>query len=267
MIELVVLMLIALCAFRGYLRGILIGVLSLVALVGAVAGSAAVAPRLATYVAGHTEMSVPASYVLARVAAAILIFVSLRVCAVIVAEKLGRTERGDMRAWNRRLGVLAGVVMGIVTSLFFLFAVDLYVKANPNANTRLVSAAGASPLRRVVSDHNPADRLMLDVLVRLYVHGRRNPEVAERLKNSPQIQSLLDEAAVQAVVNDQALVEAVNAKKVHEIVNNENLRLLVKDEEIRKRLFSDEMRSELNKIAEWAEQRADDGAPPAQQGQ
>jgi hypothetical protein len=260
MVDLIAVLVAAFCAFRGWLRGVLVSILSLAALVGAYVASGAVAPGLATSVAAHTSASVAWSYALARLGSGVLIFISLRIAASLLEQKLGRDRRGEVRSWNRRLGLLAGLVIGTFTALIFLLAADCYAKVSRNKQGRLAQAIERSFLRALVSRYNPTDRLMLDVLVRLYPH-RNDPDVKSRLSEDDRIRFLLDNETLRSVLEDEELKQALSEKKVRDVLDNENLKALLADRDLRRQLFAPETRKALAEIADWADEHKGHGGP------
>lgn len=254
MIDLIVLVIVALCVLRGYLRGVVLALVCLGALVFAYAGSIVLGPGVARFLADQGMPGVWA-WLVGPACAGMAIYISLRVAGSLLDRKLGRTRRGDLHAWNRKLGMLGGLVVGLLISLCVLFLVDGVLKAaGGSGDGRLVRAARASRLRRMVSDYNPANRF-IKVVELLRILGR-HPDLVQQIDRPAHLQELLERQAVRDVLNEPDLMEAWQEKRYDDLLENEKLRAVWDDEELREMLFSQETLDALNQMADEAREKA-----------
>lgn len=248
MVDLIAILAVVLCALLGYIRGGLMAVLGLMALIVAYFASALVGPPLGAVIAAHSRCPAVTAYLMGRIAGGVLIYVLLMAPAVILARKMGRTERGKLRMWNRGIGAFFGVVWGACLALVLLFLADVATKVVPEATGRLADSARRSVLRRCVSSLNPADRFLVTDILRLLRAARQDPEVFQRLRAHEQFRQLQEHPAFKRVSEDRKLTEAIHSRDVAAILRNENLRRLLADKELRRRILSPEIRLALQEV-------------------
>jgi len=256
MIDVLVLVILAAFVFWGFERGVLNAVMTLAAIVVAAIISAQLAPGLARHLVG---VEVALRYPVARVGSLLVAWMSLRVSGGVIARRYGRTERGEVRLWNRRIGALAGLVSGLTVALTLLFALDTFVQVAPDAEGRVAKWAQASFLRRTARPFNPLNKLHMDVLVPLALKAQKDPTVIEKLAENEAVKRILEHPAIQAVLADKELMAAVHEGRVEDIIRNENVRVVLADKDLRRMLGSDELRQAIKEAC--AEPEEEDGAP------
>lgn len=252
MLDFFVAVVLILSVIWGYLRGFLYDLLGLVALIVAFVGSAPFGENLGGALARNSAMSAGTAYVVVRVVAGVLIYVSLKISAVVANRKFGKTERGVTRRWNRNLGALGGLLSGLVTVLIVLFLADAVVKAFPESTNALVRVAEGSRFRRMVSSFNPADRFLLTDALRLIQAARDDPEVRRRLREDPHIQRILQNETLQRALRDEDLQRAIESDDYGQVLRNENLRAVLSDRELVEELLSEETQRAMRSAIEGA---------------
>jgi len=246
----------------GYLRGALYHLLGLLAMVTAYAGSAAFGEGLGGCIARHWGTSASGGYVAARVITGILIYVSLKIGAGVANRRLGKTELGVTRRWNRHLGAACGLLWGVGVALVVLFVLDSVARALPEDSNAFLNAARQSKFRRLVSGINPADRLLLTDGLSLLRRARDDPQAFRRLADTPQVREILEEPAIRNVLDDQGLRTAMESKDLAAILNNENLRALLGDRDLMRRLVSPETRAALREAMKAGAEGQGEAPPP-----
>ena len=245
MLDLVVLLVMFLCAFRGYQRGAIRNVLELLALAIAWVASAplwhiAGNPLIAS--AGWTHT---AGYLVGRLIAGAVIYVPLVIGAWWADKRIGRTPEGGIRDWNRALGTSFGLAVGILTALFVLFLADTLVQGFPASRGTLMGVARRSSLRKMVAKANPARRFMVTDVLQLLTAAKRDPAVLDRLLADPQIRSLMEHPKLRAAQADQDLAAALRDKRIGDVLENESLGALLGDAELRAQILSAETRKAI----------------------
>jgi hypothetical protein len=254
MFDVLSIVLLIVCVLWGYVRGILRGLLSLASLLVAYWGSAPLGASFGHALVGRAGWPEVVDYTVGRVAAGLLIYVSLTVSAHVADRKFGQTRQGIARRWNRNWGAVGGLVSGLLLVLMLLFAADSLLKAFPDARGALADSARNSTLRKLVSRFNPADSFLMTDTVRLLIAARNDPEVLRRLSEDPQIKALLQEPDVRSVMEDQGLAEALRTGQIESILQNQNLRRLLNNAELRQKILSPEVREAMREAVQPARQ-------------
>lgn len=245
MVDLVAIAIVVLCALVGYLRGGLVGVLNLLALIVAFLVSAPVGPAVAGIIAARTQWPVVATYLAGRAMAFAFVYLLLTVPALILARRLGKTEWGEVRGWNRLLGGLSGLISGLVLAIVLLLLIDVVLKVMPEATSGPAEWARSSVLRRWASPHNPADRFLVTDVLKLLRAAKEDRSVLERLQRQEYVQQLIQHPDFRAVREDERLARAIDARNIDAILENENLRRLLANRELRTKALSAEMRQAI----------------------
>ncbi len=259
MIDVMVLVILAGFVFWGFERGVLNAAMTLAAMVVAAIVSAHLAPGLARHLGG---LEATLRYPVARVGSLLLAWMSLRISGRVIARRYGRTEGGEVRLWNRRIGALAGLVSGLTVALTLLFSLDTFVQIAPDAEGRVAKWAQASFLRRTMRPFNPLNKLHMDVLVPLAL----DPAVLDKLAENESVQRIREHPAIQAVLADEDLMAAVREGRVEEVIRNENVRAVLADPELRRMLASDELRQAIKDAVEQSKEQGDEPEEPVNEG-
>jgi len=261
MLDFFVALVLILSVIWGYLRGFLYDLLGLVGLVVAYVGSAPFGESLAGALARNSAMSAGTAYVVARVVAGVLIYISLKISATVANRKFGKTETGVTRRWNRNLGALGGLLSGLAMVLILLFLADAVAKAFPESTSAFVRTAERSRLRRMVSGFNPADRFLLTDTLRLMQAARDDPEVKRRLREDPHIQAIVQDETLQRVLQDEELQSAVERGDYAEALRNEHVREVLSDRELMHELLSEETQRAIRDAIEGEPEEKGEPAP------
>ncbi|KPK65963.1 MAG: hypothetical protein AMK73_01350 [Planctomycetes bacterium SM23_32] len=248
MVDLAAILVIVLSAVRGFLRGALLSLFTLVALVGAFVASAPVGPPVARFLMAREGWSGGLSYVLGRVIAGICIYVPLAILAHVADRKIGRTKKGELRPWNRNLGLIGGIASGLIVVLVLLFVVDLALKVYPAKTGLVVQSARRSLLRRVASAFNPADRFLVTDGLRVLRAAQNDPQVLERLREDPEIRQLLEHPDLQPLLADQKLAQALRQYDLEAVLANQNVRKALANGELRAQMTSPRVRAALHNV-------------------
>ncbi len=245
MFTVIVIIVLLVCIGWGYLRGALKDVLGLAALVVAYLASAPFGRSLGGWLAAHYGMSAGNAYVVARVCAGLVIYVSVKISAAVANRRFGQDETGVTLRWNRNLGAVLGLVYGLVLVLIVVFLADSLHKAGVQGG--FVDSVSKSWVDQRLGPYNPADKFLLTDVLKLLRQAREHPEVVERLQQSPAVQALLDRPDVQAVLNDEDLAEAIRSGDVGRVLENEDLKKLLKDRDLMRQILSPEVRDAIRK--------------------
>jgi uncharacterized membrane protein required for colicin V production len=248
MIDIILVVVVFFLGVRGYLRGAVLSLLGLAALVVAVIASAPLGPIVGRSLAAQSHLSLGSSYLLGRILAGVAIYIPAIVLAHIVDRRVGRDEEGELRSWNRSLGVLGGLLSGVVIALLLLFVLDVAVKVLPAGEGWLMEASRTSLLRRAVSPHNPADRFLVTDLLKVLRVAQDDPDVLRQLRQTEAFRRLLAHPDVQPLLEDEGLARAVRDQQLERILENENLRRVLADRELRRMIFSPEMRQAIRDV-------------------
>jgi len=242
MIDVLVLIILAGFLFWGYEKGVLSAAMTLAAMVVAAFVSAYLAPGVAGYLTG---LEPTARYPVARVGSLLVAWISLRISGRVIARRYGRTERGEVRLWNRRIGGLAGLISGLTVVLIVLSVLDTYVQVAPDEEGRLAVWARGSFLRRVVHPFNPLNKPPLDVLVTLVVRARKDPAVIEKLAEDERVRQIREHPAIQAMLQDKDLMATLREGRVEEFIRHQKVRNAWDDPDLHAMLASNELRQAI----------------------
>jgi uncharacterized membrane protein required for colicin V production len=242
MVDVLVLIILAGFLFWGYEKGVLSAAMTLAAMVAAAIVSYHLAPGVAGYLTG---LEPTVRYPVARVGSLLVAWVSLRISGRVIARRYGRTERGEVRLWNRRIGGLAGLISGLTVVLILLSVLDTYVQVAPDVEGRLAVWARGSFLRRATHPFNPLNKPPMDVLVPLAIQARKDPAVIQRVTEDERVRQIREHPAIQAVLQDQDLMAALREGRVEEFIRNEKVRKVWDDPDLRQMLRSDELRQAI----------------------
>jgi membrane protein required for colicin V production len=254
MVDILIVALVVATTLVGYLRGVLRAVLWLAAIVVAHLATRALMPGLARLM-GPALSTSPVAMAGAYIVVGLVVFCSVMAAGQILNRRLGHTERGDVRPWNRRLGAVAGLAAGLVLALVVLLGLDTFAAMTAPEAGGFAGAVHRSRLRRAVSDHNPLRDYLLPEALEVLARARRDPQVLDDLREEPHIQELLQHPDVRAVIEDEELREAVENRNLEVLSESEKLRKLYANKELRARLFSEETREALQRVREKAEER------------
>ncbi len=257
MLDFVAVVVVLLSVVWGYLRGFLYDLLGLVALVVAYVGSAPFGESLGGALARNTGLTGGTAYVVARVGAGLLIYISLKISATLANRKFGQTEMGVTRRWNRNLGALGGLLGGLVVVLILLLVADTAVKAFPESENAFVRVAERSRLREMVSRFNPAEQFLLTDTLRLMHVAREDPEVAERLREDAHIQAILQHETLQRLLEDEDLEAAIRRGDYGRVLRHEGMRELLRDRELMELLLSEETQRAMREAMEPEEEEVE----------
>jgi hypothetical protein len=240
------------------LLGVLRAVIWLAAACVAFLASRALMPGVIRLLGGVVGESGIATGAL-QIVLGMMVFVCALAAGRIVHRRLGRTERGELRPWNRQIGGLVGFIAGIGLGLIVLLGLDTYsAMGTGEVEGRFAGAVRRSRLRRMVRPYNPLRDYLLPDALTVLVMARDDPQVLEDLQEEPHIQDLLNDPKVEAVLQDEELMEAVKNHHLKVLVESDKVRTLLKDEDLRARLFSQETRETLNRVEEKARERQAD---------
>jgi len=256
MVDLLIILLLLLCVGIGFIRGVLRSALLFGALIVAYPASGAVTSPFVFLVERASSLSGTASYVWGRAIATVVVYVSLVIAAGLIDRKFGRTKWGMPLRWNRNLGALVGVLVGLLAAFAILCGLDVYVKVLPEREGRLIATARASRMRRLVSRINPADRYLLTDSLKLLKKLQENPELQHEIMAAPEVQKLIDQSGIRNLLQDKELENALRERNIERVLKDERLRNLLKNEDLRKTLFSQDLRQALRQAIEDAEKKA-----------
>ena len=185
-------------ALLGYVRGILREVLYTGAVVGAWIGSG----RLAEHFAPMLQaVGIPASSVptLSKIAAGVAVFFVLSLVARGADRAIGRDREGEVKPWNRRLGTLAGLAIGVMVAVFLVALGDAFLQTFPKRSGPLAKELKQSYLRKQVAEVEAARRLHMTEFLKTV----RNPKALEReLSKQRQLRELLQDPEVRRLLRE-----------------------------------------------------------------
>ncbi len=245
MLDFVVLLVVFLCAFRGYQRGAIRNVLELLALVIAWFASGPLWFVAGNLLIAEAGWSHTIGYLVGRLIAGCVIYVPLLVGAWYVDRRIGRTPEGAVRDWNRGLGTSFGLLAGIIFGLFVLFLADAVVQGFPESPGTLIGIARRSFLRKTVARVNPARRFMVTDVLELLSAAKRDPKVLERLARDPQIRALTEHPTLRALQDDPEFAAALKDRRIGDVLQNEKLGALLSDKELLAAIVSPETRTAI----------------------
>jgi len=245
MLDLVLVLIVVLCAVWGYLRGGLVSVLALGALIVAYLASAPLGPVAAGVLAPHLPAG--AAYLVGRLVAGLCVYIPLAIVAGVVDRKIGRTREGKVHRWNRALGTVCGLASGLVWFFMVVFVADVAIKVFPEARGRVAGSAKRSLFRRWLSPLNPADRFLVTDVLRLLRTAQQDPQVMQRLMEREEVRRLFDNLKFKRLVEDEQLARALRSGRVDAVLANRNLQNLLADKELQSLVLS-EMRTALQEV-------------------
>jgi len=249
MLDALVVAVVLLFVLLGFLRGILHGGLVLCALGVAYLASGRLEAPFGSLLLSLSQLRPAVAYTLGRVLGGVLVYASLRVAVSVADRRIGRTRHGVLQPWNRNLGAVVGLVFGAGLGLCLLCLADALYKAFPESDTWLVRAAQGSYLRRLVSPHNPADRLLVTDSLRVVSAARRDPEKLAELEQEDVFRRLAEHPTVRAILEDEELMDAIRRQDIVRVARDEKIRRLLTDPELRRLIFSEQMREAIRKAA------------------
>lgn len=259
MLDIAVVALVVICVLLGHRKGVLMALISLGAAVVALIGMGAAAPFIQRAVNAGSSVAASRTSAVVQLVCGLAIFISVSLAGRIFARRLGRDEEGDPLPWNRLLGSLAGLALGVVLGLLVLFAADTYAKMSSVEDTgRILEAVRSSRLVDAVSPYNPSDRYLVPELVSVLVAYRSDPEVMEDARNDPHLSELLSDPRVETALADRELRQAIESWDWQAIRDSSSLRALREDHELWERVFSDRTRKSLRELLAAARRRAEE---------
>lgn len=185
-------------ALLGYARGILREALYTGAVVGAWIGSGRLAGHFAPML---RAVGVPASSIptLSKIAAGVAVFFVLSLVARGADRAIGRDREGEVKPWNRRLGTLAGLSIGILVAVFLVALGDAFLQTFPKRTGPLARELKESYLRKQVAEVDAARRLRMTDFLKTV----RNPEKLEReLSKQRRLRELLEDPEVRRMLRE-----------------------------------------------------------------
>jgi len=209
MLDALVVAVVLLFVLLGFLRGILHGGLVLCALGVAYLASGRLEAPFGSLLLSLSQLRPAVAYTLGRVLGGVLVYASLRVAVSVADRRIGRTRHGVLQPWNRNLGAVVGLVFGAGLGLCLLC---------------LAGAAQGSYLRRLVSPHNPADRLLVTDSLRVVSAARRDPEMLAELEQEDVFRRLAEHPTVRAILEDEELMDAIRRQDIVRVARDEKIR-------------------------------------------
>lgn len=250
MLDLIAIAVVLLCMLIGYVRGVLREGLTLGALVVTFYASGKVAPAAAELVLKVIDIPQGAAYTVGQAAAGMIIFLSLLLAIRIADRKIGRTDQGRPVGWNRRLGLLAGLLVGAGLSFCALCVADALQKTYPESEAWWARASRESRLCRLIAPFNPADRLAISGYLQVFNRAAQEPEDLQEYRNKEPFRKLLDHELIQEVLNDEELMTAIHRRNIGRVARDEKIRSVLQSPELREIIFSPEMRQAMREVAE-----------------
>lgn len=185
-------------ALLGYVRGILREVLYTGAVVGAWIGSGRLSEHFAPML---RAVGVPSGTIptLSRITAGVAVFFVLSLVARGADRAIGRDREGTVKPWNRRLGTLAGLSIGVMVAVFLVALGDAYLQTFPKRSGALTKELQQSYLRSQVAEVEAARRLRMTEFLKTV----RNPKALEReLSKQRRLRELLQDPEVQRLLRE-----------------------------------------------------------------
>ncbi len=146
---------VVLCVLVGYMKGIVRAIL----LVGCVTAAYYLSKTLAAPIGGFihrwTGLAVDVSLIAGQGLGGLAVYAVCSLVSDFLARPIERDEHGFVRAWNRQLGALVGLVTGVALIFAGLCVADALVKSMPSRKSYLFRTMRSSRLRRYVSKVNP----------------------------------------------------------------------------------------------------------------
>lgn len=262
MIDLIIVLMLVLCATWGVLRGGLFHLLGIVALVFAWLLSAPLAPLVSGFVLSRTQWSEGAAHAIGRLVAFFLLYVGLMGIGTFVDYRFRKIKSLSLQGMNRGLGGLFGFIWGAVLCFLLLCLGDVWLKVYPDTGGFLAESVRNSTLRKQITDINPADRFLVTDTLRLVRAAKQNPELLEQLREKPHVRRMIEHPDFQRLSEDAALQQAMQDRDYATVLKNENLQAVLKNDQLRGDLLSAEMRETIREVLEGWEP-----APPEESGE
>jgi uncharacterized membrane protein required for colicin V production len=265
-IDLVIVLMLVLCATWGVLRGGLFHLMGIVALIFAWLFSSPLAPLVGGLILSKTQWSEGASLAVGRLVAFFLIYVGLMGIGTFIDYRFRKIKSLSLQGLNRGLGGVFGFIWGGVLCFLLLCLGDVWLKVYPDTGGYLAQAVRESRLRSRVTNINPADRFLVTDTLRLLRAAREEPELLEELRAEPHVKSMIEHPDFVALSNDAGLQQAIQDRDYAAVLKNENLRAVLENDELRAALLSAEMRETIRQVLEgWepapASPEGDEPAP------
>ncbi|HPD17236.1 MAG TPA: CvpA family protein [Planctomycetota bacterium] len=257
-IDLIVLILVVLFVFLGYVRGLLAHMAGLGALLVASLATGFVVRGGIQLLASKAEPPSPALYAMACIVAWLLLYFVSRFLLGRVAKLLGSDQQGKPRPWNRKLGALAGAVEALVFAWFILGLLDAMPEDSRKARLPRVHQEMESSLftNWVVRPTSPATRLELQPLIADLTVLSEHPEALRGIEDKPEIRKIAQHPKVAAVLQDQALLQTWAEGRYGRFFSDSKVREAVEDTEVRQMLRELPIRTILHEAAERARKQA-----------
>lgn len=215
---------------HGFLAGILRTVLFIVSIVLAAMASAPLAKVLSAGMADATGWPLSVSFALARIAAGLLIFVSLFIAAYQANRLWGMDRYGGAKNWNWLLGALGGLVIGLtisyaVLALFFILNQSFRDRLPEALRGKIDDSWAVGMVGRVL----PARAQSVADIISMLQTIQANPEIVKSLDEDPAIKKYLDIPSVKAAMDDPAVHELARARKWSELLRNPKVKEMADD--------------------------------------
>lgn len=253
-IDLIVLIVVTLFVFLGYRRGLLGHLAGLGALVVASLTAGAVAREAVRLFTSGSAMPSPMTYVLCGMGAWVLLFFLSRFLFLRIAKKLGSTEGGEPKPWNKKLGALAGAAEALALCWFVVGILDAlpedYRRQHwPSVHQEL---EGSFFTNWVVRPTSPATRLELQPLIRDLAILSDHPEALRGIERKPEVQKIARNPKVAAILQDPELVKEWLDGRYGRFFSDRKVRAALADPELREMLRDVPVRAILHEAAERA---------------
>lgn len=258
MLDLIAILAVLFFMLIGYLRGVLREGLTLGALIFTFYASGQVAPQAGELILKVADLPQGAAYTVGRAVAGMIIFLSFYLAIRIIDRHLGRTPQGRPVGWNRRLGLLAGLLVGVGLVFCTLCVADALQKTYPESEAWWARTSRRSWLREWVAPFNPADRLAVTGYLTVFQQISRDPESIEGLQEKEPFQKLMKHELIQEILDDEELMQSIHQRDIGRVARDAKIRRLLSDAELRKIMFSPEMREAMREVAEERKERMEE---------
>ncbi len=224
------LLLVAFCLMgliNGYRRGV---GLEMIKLGGAIVGGVAavfLVPWLGGYLSTSTGMTYISAHVWAFVAAGLLILLLTDLPARVV----GRLRPSAPERSSRVVGAGFGLLRNLLIAALLAGLIQYYPGLWSGLESRAFAPTYDATLEPAVQGGLGEDHLIFT--------GREmlgDPEMVDRVAESPEIQELADNPKVQALIEDQAIRRAAREGDYAKLANDPRVNELLKDPEFRRKV-------------------------------
>ncbi len=255
-VDLIVLIVLVVFVFLGWRRGLLRHLAGLGALVVASLAAGFAAREGAALIAPKGGMPSAATYAICCVVAWLVLYFVCRFIFRLVAKKIGSTEQGEPKPWNKKLGALAGaiealLVCWLVIGILDALPEDFRKQQLPRVHREL---EGSLFTNWVVRPTSPATMLELQPLISDLAAVSEHPEALRGVERNEKLRDIVKHPKVAAIVTDRALLDTWAAGEYGRFFSDRKVREALEDPEVRKMLRELPVRSILHEAAETVRQ-------------